>query len=338
MRVNSAAQSGQVFDVMLQVVAYTPRGRAYNSASGSLGATANAAFLATTYGATEMYSNGALAARYVCWARSQLRYMLGDADQSYVVGYGVRAPAHADNRAASCPPPPQQCNAVTGLLNPNANPNVLYGALVEGALFSDRFQDVRALNSTNVQLDYNAGFQACPVRPMIWDTWEVKAQKHMHCETPFLTVKQPSFNSNVCLARTLTGSMRLAGGPGGPVAGQRLMGGVLAGLWRSLKGPGCLRQLVERGFTVGSMGCNLGDMQRYRVVITGSTVRLRCIGSDCMLDHKAMTIRPYCRDRSSKIMRCAYIGHYGVCRRKNRQSALNGTCSTTHATTQTLKN
>lgn len=165
----------QICNPLLQVVAYTPRGRAYNSASGSLGATANAAFLATTYGATEMYSNGALAARYVCWARSQIRYMLGDADQSYVVGYGVRAPAHADNRAASCPPPPQQCNAVTGLLNPNANPNVLYGALVEGALFSDKFQDVRALNSTNVQIDYNAGFQACPVRPMLWGTWELKA-------------------------------------------------------------------------------------------------------------------------------------------------------------------
>lgn len=149
------------------MVAYTPRGRAYNSASGSLGATANAAFLATTYGATETYSNSALAARYVCWARSQIRYMLGDADQSYVVGYGARTPTHADNRAASCPPPPQQCNAVTGLLNPNANPNVLYGALVEGALFSDMFQDVRALNSTTVQIDYNAGFQACPARPVL---------------------------------------------------------------------------------------------------------------------------------------------------------------------------
>ena len=152
------------------MVAYTPRGRAYNSASGALGATANAAFLATTYGATELYSKPSLAARYVCWARSQIRYMLGDADQSYVIGYGVSAPTHAENRAASCPPPPQQCNAVTGLLNPNANPNVLYGALVEGALFSDRFQDVRALNSTNVAIDYNAGFQARRGRPCAVDS------------------------------------------------------------------------------------------------------------------------------------------------------------------------
>lgn len=179
MHVSSAAQLGRTLNVVLQVVAYTPRGRAYNSASGSLGATANAAFLATTYSATEMYSNAALAARYVCWARSQIRYMLGDADQSYVVGYGARAPAHADNRAASCPPPPQQCNAVTGLLNPNSNPNILYGALVEGALFSDKFQDVRALNSTNVQIDYNAGFQACPVRPC---ALEYRTLKPLHCK------------------------------------------------------------------------------------------------------------------------------------------------------------
>ncbi|KAK9842280.1 hypothetical protein WJX81_004432 [Elliptochloris bilobata] len=142
-----------------QVVAYTPRGRAYNSASGSLGSTANAAFLATTYGAYELPSNPALASRYVCWARSQIRYMLGDADQSYVVGYGRNAPTHADNRAASCPPPPQQCSAVSGLLNPQPNPNVLSGALVEGALFSDVFQDVRILNSTNVEIEFNAGFQ-----------------------------------------------------------------------------------------------------------------------------------------------------------------------------------
>ncbi len=67
------------------MVAYTPRGRAYNSASGSLGSTANAAFLAATYATYEMPSNAGLASRYMCWARSQLRYMLGDSDQSYVV-------------------------------------------------------------------------------------------------------------------------------------------------------------------------------------------------------------------------------------------------------------
>jgi len=50
-----------------------------------LGSTSNAAFLAATYAAYEMPSNAGLASRYTCWARSQLRYMLGDSDQSYVV-------------------------------------------------------------------------------------------------------------------------------------------------------------------------------------------------------------------------------------------------------------
>ena len=143
-----------------QVVAYTPRGRAYNAYSGALGGTANAVFLATTYGANEAPSSAGLAARYVCWARSQLRYMLGDAGQSLVVGYGRDPPSHAASRAASCPPPPQRCDAVSGLLNPQPNPHVLYGALVGGALFSDAFQDVRILNSTQVLIEDNAGFQA----------------------------------------------------------------------------------------------------------------------------------------------------------------------------------
>jgi len=76
-------------------------------------------------------------------------------------GFGQKAPTHAANRAASCPPPPQNCDAVSGLLNPQPNPNVLYGALVEGALFSDAFQDVRILNSTRIMIEHNAGFQVC---------------------------------------------------------------------------------------------------------------------------------------------------------------------------------
>ena len=45
-------------------------------------------------------------------------------------------------------------------LSPNPNPNVLYGALVEGSGFSDGFQDQRNVNATQVQLEYNAGFQS----------------------------------------------------------------------------------------------------------------------------------------------------------------------------------
>lgn len=64
-----------------QVVQYTPRGRAYNQNAPTLGDTANVAFLAATYAqsAPGQFSNKA--DRYWCWARTQMRYMLGDGGQ-----------------------------------------------------------------------------------------------------------------------------------------------------------------------------------------------------------------------------------------------------------------
>lgn len=63
--------------------------------------------------------------------------MLGDAGFSFVVGQGSNPPTHAQNQAASCNASPTQCSAVSSQLSPNPNPNVLYGALVEGNGFSD---------------------------------------------------------------------------------------------------------------------------------------------------------------------------------------------------------
>ena len=74
----------------------------------------------------------------------QTRYILGDVGQSLVVGYGLNPPSHVQNEAASCPPAPITCNAVSAQLSPNPNPNVIAGALVEGGIFSDTFQ-VRCL-------------------------------------------------------------------------------------------------------------------------------------------------------------------------------------------------
>lgn len=70
----------------------------------------------------------------------QTRYILGDAGFSLVVGYGHDSPTHVQNEAASCPPEPVQCNAVSAELSPNPNPNVIYGALVEGPIYTDTFQ------------------------------------------------------------------------------------------------------------------------------------------------------------------------------------------------------
>ena len=84
-------------------------------------------------------SNITMAHRYSCWARSQMKYILGDCGRSYVVGFGNSPPTHVHHRGASCP-------LETGGLGSNAptcdfpnfnlatsNPNILYGALVGGA-------------------------------------------------------------------------------------------------------------------------------------------------------------------------------------------------------------
>ena len=78
------------------------------------------------------------ASKYHCWARSQIRYMIGDSGRSYVVGFGNTPPSHEHHRGASCP-----AETLLGSNNPvcdysdyaltTPNPNVLYGALVGGA-------------------------------------------------------------------------------------------------------------------------------------------------------------------------------------------------------------
>ena len=55
-------------------IRFTPRGRAWNTASGETGVTQNAAFLALVYG--EMHSaqiTASQASRYICFARTQVR-------------------------------------------------------------------------------------------------------------------------------------------------------------------------------------------------------------------------------------------------------------------------
>ena len=77
------------------------------------------------------YNDGSKSQKYICFARKQSRYMLGDkTGASYVVGYGPNYPQRPADRGASCPAPPQNCTTVNGLYNPAPNPHVLTGALV----------------------------------------------------------------------------------------------------------------------------------------------------------------------------------------------------------------
>ncbi len=47
------------------------------------------------------------------------------------MGFGKDPPVHVQNMPASCVAEPTPCNFVNGFLTPSANPNVLYGALVQ---------------------------------------------------------------------------------------------------------------------------------------------------------------------------------------------------------------
>lgn len=59
------------------------------------------------------------------------RYVLGESGRSHVAGFGKNPPTHIQSMPASCPPKPLPCNFVDAFLTPDANPNILYGALVE---------------------------------------------------------------------------------------------------------------------------------------------------------------------------------------------------------------
>lgn len=139
-------------------VNYTQRGRAFNPMSGTLGSTANTALLALMYSDVIAQEKPTTAQAYQCWALSQLRYVLGDAQRSLVVGVGSNPPTRTQDRDAGCPAPPAVCNRVTGLLSPDKDTYVIYGSLIQGAGDSDTLVDVRDEDSQRVGIENNVGF------------------------------------------------------------------------------------------------------------------------------------------------------------------------------------
>ncbi|XP_070571476.1 endoglucanase E-4-like [Ptychodera flava] len=136
-----------------QRLPYTPLGLVYRNAWGPLRYAAG-----TTMIALIAAEEGINTESYIDWAKSQIHYMLGDTGRSYVVGFGNNPPENPHHRASSCN------STLTGsraLKSPDANPNILIGALVGGPSSDDSYTDNRRdYISNEVACDYNAAFQS----------------------------------------------------------------------------------------------------------------------------------------------------------------------------------
>ena len=137
-------------------VQYTPKGAAWASQWGAQRYTANAALIAAIF--SQRSQGNTLSPGYACWARKQIRLMLGDAGASYVIGYGATPPTQPHHRTASCPGPTAPCG-FSFFNTPDPNPNVIRGALVGGPNLDGSLADMRS-NYVNLEvaLDYNAAF------------------------------------------------------------------------------------------------------------------------------------------------------------------------------------
>jgi hypothetical protein len=79
-------------------VCYTPKGLAYYSDWGTLRNTGNMMFVASL-----MYKYGANKQANICFARNQMRYILGsDTGKSYLIGFGTNQPLRPHHRQSAC--------------------------------------------------------------------------------------------------------------------------------------------------------------------------------------------------------------------------------------------
>jgi endoglucanase len=155
-------------------VAYLPNGLGFLDAWGNLRFVANQALMGLLHnrlyrGTTGVKKAAERATAYACFARKQLRLMLGANDEarSYVVGVGFGTPPCAPHhRGATCGPLDKPCDC-TAFSSPGCNPAVVYGALVGGpdrtGVYSDKRWDFQ---QAEVAIDYNAGFTGAVVALM----------------------------------------------------------------------------------------------------------------------------------------------------------------------------
>ncbi|XP_070555125.1 endoglucanase F-like [Ptychodera flava] len=157
-------------------IPYTPKGLVHRNAWGALRYAATNAFLATLaadYGLKpDMYRK---------FATTQIGYILGDTGRSFVCGFGVNPPVRPHHRGSSCPAPPAVISW-KDLRRDEANPNILYGALVGGPDISDNYTDDRRNYVANeVATDYNAGFQSAVAGLKHYQISHMKKPSKFHC-------------------------------------------------------------------------------------------------------------------------------------------------------------
>ncbi len=132
-------------------VNYTPKGLAYLDGWGALRYATTEAFIAALYSCWEG-CDAKKAERYMEFAESQINYALGDAGQSFVVGFGENYPKHPHHRTA-------QGSYCDNMNEPANARHTLYGALVGGPNQNDYYPDsVADFATSEVACDYNAGF------------------------------------------------------------------------------------------------------------------------------------------------------------------------------------
>ncbi|KAK9845258.1 hypothetical protein WJX81_001552 [Elliptochloris bilobata] len=136
-------------------VARSPAFASWLGPTGALRNQANAALLAWVYAK----GSGGGPGKLFCWAEFQIRYLLGDSGESFMVGFGPKSPLRPTHGAASCPGDSTVPCDMGAFYATGPNPHELEGALVSGPAFpNDAYQDLRSLVNSRVALDYNAGF------------------------------------------------------------------------------------------------------------------------------------------------------------------------------------
>ncbi|UJR11738.1 hypothetical protein I4U23_015919 [Adineta vaga] len=88
---------------------------------------------------------------YFNFTKQQIGYILGDSGRSYVVGIGQNYPQRPRDRGSSCAARPPICTREI-LRNPDPNPYLLVGALVDGPDEKDVFEDDRTNANVPIQL------------------------------------------------------------------------------------------------------------------------------------------------------------------------------------------